>query len=207
MIETDFYSLYPELRDTSVWLVTLNHELFNLINSRYEVEVIAKLAKKHRCILEIGTFLASTSLTFLLNGAKRVFTVDKEVHPNNLLQLPFFEDSYDDTIVFLVGDSTDKKVHAYINSWCLSNDLFDFVFIDGGHDYQTVKNDFHLALSVLDGDGTIVFHDYHPMWNGVVTFLNELDKNTKLYKIKDTSFVIFRRCDNEDFWRNYFSQR
>lgn len=207
MIEIDFHSLYPDLKNESVWLVTLNQELFNLVNSRYEVEILAKLSKRYRYVLEIGTFLASTSLTFLLNGAKRVFTVDKEVHPGNLLRLPFFEDSYDDSIVFLVGDSTDEKVHAYINSWCLSYTLFDFVFIDGGHDYDTVKNDFHLAMSVLEKDGIIVFHDYHPMWKGVMSFLDELDKNTLLYKIKNTSFVIFRREDNEDYWRNYFSQR
>ena len=35
----------------------------------------------------------------------------------------------------------------------------DFVFIDGGHDEATVRNDRNLARSILRPGGLIVYHD------------------------------------------------
>jgi predicted O-methyltransferase YrrM len=37
----------------------------------------------------------------------------------------------------------------------------DYVFLDGGHAYQTVKNDLHYSKAVLDNDGTILCDDYN----------------------------------------------
>ena len=36
----------------------------------------------------------------------------------------------------------------------------DYVFLDGGHAYETVKNDLHYSKSVLDNNGTILCDDY-----------------------------------------------
>ncbi|MDC1245751.1 class I SAM-dependent methyltransferase [Pelagibacteraceae bacterium] len=36
----------------------------------------------------------------------------------------------------------------------------DYVFLDGGHTYETVKNDLHYSKPVLDNDGTILCDDY-----------------------------------------------
>ena len=33
------------------------------------------------------------------------------------------------------------------------------IFIDGGHDYEIVKNDFDIALKNVNKNGTIIFHD------------------------------------------------
>jgi len=37
----------------------------------------------------------------------------------------------------------------------------DYVFIDGGHAYETVKNDLHYSKTVLDNNGTILCDDYN----------------------------------------------
>jgi hypothetical protein len=37
----------------------------------------------------------------------------------------------------------------------------DYVFLDGGHAYETVKNDLHYSKPVLDNDGTILCDDYN----------------------------------------------
>ena len=37
----------------------------------------------------------------------------------------------------------------------------DYVFLDGGHAYATVKNDLHYSKPVLDNNGTILCDDYN----------------------------------------------
>lgn len=56
-------------------------------------------------------------------------------------------------MVFLVGASKDFY-------GVLSPSTFDFVFIDGCHEYESVKQDIVLALSCLKLDGQIALHDY-----------------------------------------------
>ena len=38
---------------------------------------------------------------------------------------------------------------------------YDFVFIDGGHDYETVLHDTELAVAVVTHGGIIAWHDYN----------------------------------------------
>ena len=37
----------------------------------------------------------------------------------------------------------------------------DYVFLDGGHAYETVKNDLHYSKLILDNNGTILCDDYN----------------------------------------------
>ena len=37
----------------------------------------------------------------------------------------------------------------------------DYVFVDGGHDYETVKNDLNCCLEVLNKSGTVLCDDYN----------------------------------------------
>jgi hypothetical protein len=37
----------------------------------------------------------------------------------------------------------------------------DYVFLDGGHAYETVKNDLHCSTPVLENNGTILCDDYN----------------------------------------------
>ncbi len=37
----------------------------------------------------------------------------------------------------------------------------DYVFLDGGHDYETVKNDLNCCSEVVDNNGTILCDDYN----------------------------------------------
>ena len=36
----------------------------------------------------------------------------------------------------------------------------DYVFLDGGHDYETVKNDLNNCIEVINKTGTILCDDY-----------------------------------------------
>ena len=37
----------------------------------------------------------------------------------------------------------------------------DYVFLDGGHDYETVRNDLNNSINVLENNGTILCDDYN----------------------------------------------
>lgn len=51
---------------------------------------------------------------------------------------------------------------------------FDFIFIDGDHRYEAVKNDIENALNILKSGGILSGHDYtHPDWPGVKQAVDE----------------------------------
>mgnify|MGYP001341381289 FL=1 len=57
---------------------------------------------------------------------------------------------------------------------------YDFIFIDGGHEYDVVKKDFHNYSRALTKDGVIAFHDIKSnVVPGVPKFWNELKKKYK----------------------------
>lgn len=70
----------------------------------------------------------------------------------------------------------------------------DFIFIDGGHEYETVKNDTQKALSMLGHNGVIIWDDYNANFIGVYKYLNQLsDSGMELFHISDTSLVYFQK--------------
>ena len=54
----------------------------------------------------------------------------------------------------------------------------DYVFLDGGHDYKTVKNDLNCCSEVIDNKGTILCDDYNLSYApGVKKAIDEYVKN------------------------------
>lgn len=56
------------------------------------------------------------------------------------------------------------------------NDSVDFVFIDGGHDYDCVKNDIKCWIPKIKKGGIMAGHDY-PMFGGVQQAVDEFFGN------------------------------
>jgi predicted O-methyltransferase YrrM len=56
----------------------------------------------------------------------------------------------------------------------LAGTCFDFIFIDGAHDYESVRTDIKLSFSALKPGGLICGHDYHNHGHGVVRAVTEL---------------------------------
>ena len=55
----------------------------------------------------------------------------------------------------------------------LSDQSYDFIYIDGGHSYEDVKQDILLTLPKLKQGGIIAGHDYNPDYEGVIRAVNE----------------------------------
>jgi predicted O-methyltransferase YrrM len=57
----------------------------------------------------------------------------------------------------------------------------DYIFLDGGHTYETVKNDLHYSKEVLINNGTILCDDYNlSQAPGVKKAIDEFVKNNSL---------------------------
>ena len=81
----------------------------------------------------------------------------------------------------LCGDSKSKEILK--SAEILGG--YDLIFIDGGHDYLTVKSDFENYSKHLNKNGVIVLHDIKSnIVKGVPKFWKELKKNSKKYKFK-----------------------
>ena len=57
-------------------------------------------------------------------------------------------------------------------------DKFDYVFLDGGHKYETVKNDLENLIQIVDNKGTILCDDYNLSYApGIKKAINEYINN------------------------------
>ena len=68
----------------------------------------------------------------------------------------------------------------------------DYVFLDGGHDYKTVKNDLNNCVEVINNDGTILCDDYNLHYApGVKKAIDEYvrNKNFKCEYLFNSRFV------------------
>tara|TARA_A100001015_G_scaffold316774_1_gene431954 strand:- start:9873 stop:10544 length:672 start_codon:yes stop_codon:yes gene_type:complete len=83
----------------------------------------------------------------------------------------------------ICGNSTDKNT---INNVGLLG-KYDLIFIDGGHDYNTVKKDFKNYKEFLNSSGLIVLHDIKSNLDlGVPKFWKEIKNQYKnQYKFKE----------------------
>jgi hypothetical protein len=90
---------------------------------------------------------------------------------NNPLKKIYFEyilrqDPYSIEAVAFLLRKFEKNIHLIKGN---SNKLLpkidmskiDYVFLDGGHAYETVKNDLYYSKAVLDNNGTILCDDYN----------------------------------------------
>ena len=60
----------------------------------------------------------------------------------------------------------------------------DYVFLDGGHAYETVKNDLQNCIPVIHGNGTVLCDDYDLSYApGVKKAIDEFVEKYK-FKIK-----------------------
>lgn len=67
----------------------------------------------------------------------------------------------------------------------------DLVFVDGGHDIETVRIDSANARRMVGDSGVIVWHDFNSKIHGdVTTFVNELAKEEAVICIQNTMLAI-----------------
>lgn len=81
---------------------------------------------------------------------------------------------------------SDRTVFLRKKSFEAADDIpneVDFVYIDGNHDYEFVKEDIRLYYDKVKSGGVFGGHDFSPDYPGVIKAVNELvkEKGLKLY--------------------------
>ena len=114
------------------------------------------------------------------------FRYIKKQNPYSLIAVEDLLSKFKKNIKIIQGD-TNKILHE-IN---LKN--IDFIFIDGGHDYKTVKNDLEQSFKIINKNGTILCDD----WNlsqalGVREAIKDFSKEQNInFKIVHERFAQF----------------
>jgi len=155
----------------------------------------ARVVKAEKAF-EFGTFLGSTTLNLALNVAGEVTTLDLEKaletqHADDapLTAMHFQAAALDfegspaaDRIRTLAGNSVTFDFTPFRRS-------FDLVFIDGGHDRETVESDTRNAFDLvrLDKPSCVLWHDYrNAIYPELTEYLDELSAERELVHLEDT---------------------
>lgn len=142
------------------------------------IKFLCALAKTiHAPIVEFGTFTGRTTYNMALNTPEKIYTLDtgEDVERSGDHELKY--EAYTPGEMFLgkpeaehieiiLGDSKQVDLrHLY--------GTVGLVFIDGGHDYDTIKSDSDNAFKLIRNDGVIVWDDCNAAWPGVVSYLSK----------------------------------
>ncbi len=159
---------------------------FNQVDMAY-VCAMPKL-RNAKTIFEIGTYRGQTTC-----GFADVCT-DATIYTLNLP--PEQDERYSQYIGAFIRNSPHiHRIHQiYADSLAFDpspySQAMDFIFIDGDHTYDFVKNDTEKAFKMLAPNGAIVWHDFAAKSEGVVRYLSELSRQKQLMRIKNTCLVL-----------------
>jgi hypothetical protein len=151
------------------------------------VNVLAR-HRKARNIFEFGTFTGRSTYYFThATPETRVTTLDLPPGPGRTIPdvgLYFINSDREDRITQLLTDSRKFDPTPYEKK-------MDFIFVDGDHSYEGVKNDTEKAFKMLAPGGAILWHDYGASSDlGLVRFFVEFTRQTPLFRIKKTSLLL-----------------
>ena len=119
------------------------------------------------------------------NPLKRLyFKYIKKYNPYSLEAVEDLLQDYKNNIKLIKGNSNTALKDINIKN-------IDLIFIDGGHDYKTVKNDLNLCKKIVSQNGTILCDDYNLTYaDGVKKAIDEfLKENNCKYKFLLDRFV------------------
>ena len=128
------------------------------------IELVKELKPKH--ILEIGSLYGGT-LWYWMNAVKGVKIISVDIgiaEPNasvadiehaRIALWPEWERKTGSEIVQIRADSTSPETIKTVKEYA----PFDFIFIDGGHDYNTAMADWQNYWPMLRSGGLLAFHD------------------------------------------------
>ena len=133
-----------------------------------ELEAILLLYRKLRPkkVLEIGSLYGGTLWHWIQKSEPGTVIVSVDMIPNNkehranrVLESRKEWNGWAETarveLVPIIGSSTDLMIIESVKFY----QPFDFIFVDGGHDYETVHSDYNNYYPMLRKGGLMAFHD------------------------------------------------
>jgi Methyltransferase domain len=157
-------------------------------------------------LFEFGTFLGRTTLTLALNSDPnaRIFTLDFDAATDPSIRqheadagltgmhkaastLDFSNTPAASKITTLHGDS----LRFDFSPW---HRQMDWIFIDAGHDFVSVRSDTENAFRLINRNRTscILWHDYqNPEYPDLTRYLDDLCSTRPLFHVADTKLCLW----------------
>lgn len=113
-------------------------------------------------VLEIGSAYGGTLYHWFRNLKPGSIVASVDLGNPQMVNHPLWQKWADEAgvkLYLIVGDSHD---FATLERVIDISDQWDFIFIDGGHDYQSVKADWKMYGSLCRPGGLVVFDDIKP---------------------------------------------
>lgn len=155
------------------------------------ITTLTDIVETESKMIEIGSYMGESTLLFASSGlfnqiyAIDPFHIDEEFSNTTLKQDEKYSgyDSFDISIFVekefktntrFFDNITLVKEYSFNCADSFVNSTVDFIYIDGEHTYEAVKQDLELFLPKLKEGGVVSGHDYYPeRWPGVVKAVNE----------------------------------
>ena len=165
---------------------------------------LCKMLPENTKILEIGSYQGGSTVAighaiagtnkslYCLDPWQNYLDQDDFVVFNNFLRNTSF---IGENLRVLKGKST-----AFAE--LLAGKEFDLIFIDGAHDYMSVRADIIIAFSAIKAGGIICGHDYHSSGHGVIRAVSELIVSVPSIQTKqviDQTSIWFCVLDDPDY--------
>ena len=152
---------------------------------RWEVINIQCVQFNYKIGVEIGVNNGENMFSLLDKGNKKLkmYGVDPyKVQPDNTLYEQHIDQEYNDESLSMLKKQVLKEALKFPNlemiidrsdnaSKQFDKESIDFVFIDGDHSYESVKNDINCWTPIVQEDGLIMGHDYN--WGDVARAVGE----------------------------------
>ena len=155
-------------------------------------------------IVEIGSWVGRSTL-FLACGTRdghgqKVYAIDTwfgNVEHAGVPELVTLEEKFDYNVANCGFKTNIVKVKGYSQEIDLSLIPYKIglLFIDGSHDYDSVRADFHRFSPRITPNGIIAFHDVADYAPGVKRFVEHEMPDGWERELQAHNLVVFRRCE------------
>jgi hypothetical protein len=179
----------------------MNHYFYKIYGWFKAANLFAQMvrsAKNNSHFVEIGAWLGS-STTFMaveiINSGKNIKfdSIDtwkgseehknEEVVVNDTLYNDYLKNI--EPVKHMVNPIRLPSIEA---AELYEDNSLDFVFIDGSHDYENVKNDINAWYPKVKSGGILAGDDYDIKWSGVIKASNEFAKQNNYQLTIDDEF-------------------
>lgn len=182
-------AIFEGILDQAVPLSAINEETGHENHAEMLYVMAVAAHRRSTRIFEFGTFLGRTTLHLARAcPTASITTLDLPADQNPWAFGPYVGS-------YFAGAPEAARIHQ-IRESSLTFDpkpfarSMDFVWVDGDHSYDVVRNDTAKAFEMLAPGGAIMWHDFGPDSEGLVRFFRDFTQETPLFRLRKTSVLL-----------------
>jgi predicted O-methyltransferase YrrM len=182
-------AILPGVEEVCVPLSAIHEETGHTNHAEMAYVVAAVRHRRATRIFEFGTFLGRTTYHLAaLNPEAHVWTLDLPREENRWWFAGYVGSYFHGTPV--EDRITMLRQNAYQFDPAPFTQSMDFIWVDGDHSYNGVRNDTEKAFAMLAPGGAIMWHDFGHESLDLVDYIAELTGQQPLFWIRRTSLLL-----------------